>query len=167
MPAKMRSPVQWLRGGSEFFPAILAAIGNARRALALETYIFADDRIGRRTIEALVRAAERGVRVRVLADAFGSVTLPADYFAPLTAAFEKLFSAAAGQLPPPRLRAFRLTGCATVVGAREIFAAALAHSRQIELHSFHRSQNFWQRFKNRWAHFLLARIDPLVALRQT
>jgi cardiolipin synthase len=60
----------------------------------------------------------------------------------------------------------RLTDGATVAGAKEIFAAALTHSRQIELKEFRRSQNFWERFKNRWAHFLLARIDPLVALRQ-
>jgi cardiolipin synthase A/B len=55
---------------------------------------------------------------------------------------------------------------ATVDGAREIFAAALKNSRRVELKEFRRSQNFWQRWKNRWAHFLLARVDPLVALRQ-
>ena len=53
-----------------------------------------------------------------------------------------------------------------VAGAKEIFAAALAHSRRIALKAFRQSQNFWQRWKNRWAHFLLARVDPLVALRQ-
>ena len=60
----------------------------------------------------------------------------------------------------------RLADGATVAGAREIFAAALAESRRIELPAFLRSQNFWRRWKNHWAHFLLARIDPLVALRQ-
>ncbi len=373
MPATMSTPVQWLRGGREFFPAMLAAVANARRTLDLETYIFADDHIGRQMLHALVRAAERGVRVRVLVDAFGSMTLSADFFEPLTdaggevrffnplrfwrfgvrdhrklllcddttvfvgganlsddydgdgvergwldvmlqiadttlttdltAAFEKLFSAAALEhLPPPRLRAFRrvrrepvsatrilsvkpgrgagvfqralqhdlvqaksadfmvpyflpnrrlrkllrkivrrggrvrlilpaqcdvpvaraaglvyyarllrggveiyeyqpqilhaklylvdekvytgssnldirsfklnyelmlrLTDGATVAGAKEIFAAALEKSRRIELPAFRRSQNFWQRWKNRWAHFLLARVDPLIALRQ-
>jgi hypothetical protein len=29
-----------------------------------------------------------------------------------------------------------------------------------------KTQTFWQRWKNHWAHFLLARIDPFVALRQ-
>ena len=60
----------------------------------------------------------------------------------------------------------RFTGPATADGAREIFEAALQNSRPIELKVFRRSQNLWQRWKNRWAHFLLARIDPLVALRQ-
>jgi cardiolipin synthase len=59
----------------------------------------------------------------------------------------------------------RFTDTATVDSAKAIFSDALAHSRRIELKAFRRSQNFWQRWKNRWAHFLLARIDPLVALR--
>jgi cardiolipin synthase len=50
--------------------------------------------------------------------------------------------------------------------AREIFARARKHSRQIELHSWRKAQTFWQRWQNHWAHFLLARIDPFVALRQ-
>ena len=352
---------------------MLAAIAQARRSLELETYIFADDHIGRQFRDALVHAAARGVRVRVLADAFGSLTLPADFFTPLTAAggvvrffnplrfsrfgvrnhrklllgdattafvggsnitddyagdgvvhgwfdlmlriedatlaadlaatFEQTFSAAGlARRPRPRLRAFRqlrreavsttrllavkpgrgtgvfqralqhdltrahtadfivpyflphrrlrkllrkivrrggrvrlilpakcdvplaraagmiyyarllrggveiyeyqpqilhaklyrvdekifvgsanldlrsfklnhelmlrLTDAVAVAGAREIFAAALHHSRRLELEEFRRSQNFWQRWKNRWAHFLLARIDPLIALRQ-
>ena len=50
--------------------------------------------------------------------------------------------------------------------AQEIFERALKHSRSIELHPWRKSQTFWQRWKNHWAHFLLARIDPFVALRQ-
>jgi cardiolipin synthase len=50
--------------------------------------------------------------------------------------------------------------------ARGIFADALKHSRRIEFHRWQKSQTCWQRWINHWAHFLLARIDPLVALRQ-
>jgi cardiolipin synthase len=50
--------------------------------------------------------------------------------------------------------------------AQEIFEETLKHSRQIEFHQWRKSQTFWQRWKNHWAHFLLARIDPFVALRQ-
>jgi cardiolipin synthase len=50
--------------------------------------------------------------------------------------------------------------------AQEIFERALKHSRRIELSSWRQSQTFWQRWKNHWAHFLLARIDPLVSLSQ-
>ncbi len=53
----------------------------------------------------------------------------------------------------------------TVAGAKEIFSETLRHSRRIELKEFRRSQTFWQRWKNYWAHFLVARIDPLLALR--
>ena len=59
----------------------------------------------------------------------------------------------------------RFTDHATVDGAKEIFSELLKNSRRIELKAFRRSQNFWQRWKNHWAHFLVARIDPLVALK--
>jgi cardiolipin synthase len=52
------------------------------------------------------------------------------------------------------------------VEAREIFELALKHSQRIEFHRWRKSQTFWQRWKNHWAHLLLARIDPFVALRQ-
>ena len=54
----------------------------------------------------------------------------------------------------------------TVAGAKEIFRTALKHSRRIEMTAFRQSQSFWQRWKNYWAHFLVARIDPLLGLRQ-
>ena len=60
----------------------------------------------------------------------------------------------------------RFTDHASVAGAKAIFDAALKNCRRIDLDEFRRSQNFWQRWKNRWAHFLIARIDPLVALSQ-
>jgi len=52
------------------------------------------------------------------------------------------------------------------IEAREIYERALKHCRRIELHSWRKTQTFWQRWKNHRAHFLLARIDPFVALRQ-
>ena len=39
---------------------MLATIAQARRSLELETYIFADDHIGRQFRDALVHAAARG-----------------------------------------------------------------------------------------------------------
>lgn len=64
--------VTLLRSGTEFFPALVAAIEQAEREIHLETYIFADDETGRRVAAALSRAARRGVAVRVLIDGFGS-----------------------------------------------------------------------------------------------
>ena len=65
---------------------MLDAIANARDSVRLETYIFSDGPLGRRFVEALLAAARRGVRVFVMVDAFGSWTLPENYFASLTAA---------------------------------------------------------------------------------
>lgn len=64
--------VELLRNGSEFFPALTAAIEAAQREIWLETYIFADDPVGSAIAEALVHAAQRGVVVRVLVDGWGA-----------------------------------------------------------------------------------------------
>ena len=64
--------IDLLRSGGEFFPALAAAIDGARREIWIETYIFADDAIGKAIADALVRAASRGVAVRVLVDGWGA-----------------------------------------------------------------------------------------------
>lgn len=61
-----------LKGGATFFPALVAALDTAEREIWLETYIFADDPAGRAVADALVRAAQRGVAVRVLVDGWGA-----------------------------------------------------------------------------------------------
>ena len=53
-----------LADGDEAYPAMLAAIDGAERSIALQTYIFRNDAAGRRFIDALARAAARGVAVR-------------------------------------------------------------------------------------------------------
>ena len=69
--------VTLLQSGAEFFPSLIAAIDAAGREVWLETYIFAGDETGLRVAGALVRAAERGVAVRVLIDGYGTGELPA------------------------------------------------------------------------------------------
>ncbi len=61
-----------LNSGAEYFPALIAAIGDARQEVHLESYIFEDDTTGRAVASALGDAAKRGVTVRVLVDGFGS-----------------------------------------------------------------------------------------------
>jgi cardiolipin synthase len=58
--------------GIAFFPALLAAIDAARYDIFFETYIWAEDKVGNEVKEALVRAAQRGVKVHVIVDWFGS-----------------------------------------------------------------------------------------------
>lgn len=60
-----------LANGDAAYPAMLAAIENARRSVALATYIFDNDAAGARFAAALERALARGVAVRVLIDAVG------------------------------------------------------------------------------------------------
>jgi len=64
--------VQPLVNGDEAFPAMLAAIEAAQKSISLATYIFDNDPSGKEFVEALGRAAERGVAVRVLIDAAGT-----------------------------------------------------------------------------------------------
>lgn len=70
--------VKLRRGGDELFPAMLAAIVNARHEVWLATYIFNDDPAAMGIANALCDAARRGVQVRVVVDGFGSrVKIPA------------------------------------------------------------------------------------------
>ncbi len=59
-------------GGDEMFPALVRAIDAAQREVGLATYIFYSDACGRAVADAMIRAARRGVRVRVLVDGFGT-----------------------------------------------------------------------------------------------
>lgn len=68
--------IELLCNGTEFFPALIAAIDSAKREIYLETYIFADDRTGRQVALALKSAARRGVTTHLMLDGFGSLSLP-------------------------------------------------------------------------------------------
>jgi cardiolipin synthase A/B len=61
-----------LRNGGEYFPALIAAIDAAQTRAWVETYIFADDKVGQAVADALIRAVSRGVDVRLVIDGFGS-----------------------------------------------------------------------------------------------
>ena len=50
--------------------------------------------------------------------------------------------------------------------AREIINETLHNSRQIVWPEWKRTRTLWSRLKRRWAHFILARVDPFVAHRQ-
>ncbi|MBR9982741.1 MAG: PLDc N-terminal domain-containing protein [Desulfatitalea sp.] len=54
------------------YPRMLRAIENAQKSITLATYIFDNDRAGRRFTEALAAAVARKVQVRVMVDDAGS-----------------------------------------------------------------------------------------------
>ncbi|SNS21200.1 cardiolipin synthase [Noviherbaspirillum humi] len=67
-----RNDIQLLYCGAEFFPALIAAIDEARQEIYLETYIFMLDSTGSRVAQALSGAAARGVSVNVVNDWLGT-----------------------------------------------------------------------------------------------
>ena len=75
-----------LENGEEFFPSLIAAIDAARSSVLLETFILADDEVGKPLADALVAAAHRGVEVALTVDGFGTAELSADYMARLAEA---------------------------------------------------------------------------------
>jgi cardiolipin synthase A/B len=75
--------IRWLHTGTAAFDAIVRAIHEAHRFIRLETYIYRDDAVGRRIRSALIEAAQEGVSVQVLVDAWGSEALDDAFWAPL------------------------------------------------------------------------------------
>jgi cardiolipin synthase len=65
---------------------MLATIDAAQKSVCLEIYTYAADALGQRFREALVRARQRGARVRVLIDAAGSLGLATAFWQTLRAA---------------------------------------------------------------------------------
>jgi cardiolipin synthase len=71
-PTERGNSVRVLRNGDEAYPLMVAAIEAAQHSVVLSSYIFRADTAGRHFIDALVRAARRGVEVRVLIDGIGA-----------------------------------------------------------------------------------------------
>jgi len=71
-----KNSIVLLENGVQYFPALESAIDLATREIYLETYLFENDQTGRRIADALSRAADRGVMVRVLVDGFGGHISP-------------------------------------------------------------------------------------------
>jgi len=61
--------------GSEFYPAMIAAIRNATRSVNMECYIFQPGRVADQFIDALSDRARKGLNVTIVVDAIGSFNL--------------------------------------------------------------------------------------------
>lgn len=85
LPEVASGNYNWLCTGNEVFPAMLQAIEDAKESIRLETYTLKASELAERFRDALANAAARGVSVKVLLDAFGSMTLPAGYLEPVIA----------------------------------------------------------------------------------
>jgi cardiolipin synthase len=71
-----------LIAGKQRLDALLGLIDGAKHSLRLLYYIYTDDETGRTVREAMTRAIERGVKVSLIVDGFGSSAGP-DFFVPL------------------------------------------------------------------------------------
>jgi cardiolipin synthase len=72
--------------GPATYASMLEAIAAATSSIHLETYILADDEVGRRFADALTERSAAGVDVRIIYDSFGSRGTDAEYFERLKAA---------------------------------------------------------------------------------
>lgn len=72
-----------LPGGLERFDALIGLIEAADESIRVLFYMFTEDEAGLLVLQALTRAAARGVQVRLLLDEFGSGAIRPAFLAPL------------------------------------------------------------------------------------
>jgi cardiolipin synthase len=85
--AAMDSADRWIGGnciallenGEEFFPRVFDAIRQAKREVIIETFILFEDKVGLELHAAMRAAAQRGVKIDVLVDGFGSPDLSREF----------------------------------------------------------------------------------------
>ncbi|MGQ0590099.1 MAG: phospholipase D-like domain-containing protein [Sphingosinicella sp.] len=73
-----------LSDGPERLAGLIALIDGARESLRILYYIWLNDETGRQVRDALVAAAERGVKVSMLLDGFGASAATPAFFKPLS-----------------------------------------------------------------------------------
>lgn len=71
--------MQVFTSGSEVYQAMLDEIRHAKRNVFFETFIWKCDEVGRLFKDALVEAANRGVHVFIIWDAFGNLNVPPNF----------------------------------------------------------------------------------------
>jgi len=75
-----------LENGEAFFPRVFGAIQRAERTVLIETFILFEDDVGNALHRELLAAAQRGVRVEVMVDGYGSAELSDKFVNSLTSA---------------------------------------------------------------------------------
>ena len=82
--------IELLENGEEFFPRVFEAIRQARREVVIETFILFEDKVGTQLHAAMRAAAQRGVKVDLMIDGFGSPDLSPEFISGLTSAGVKV-----------------------------------------------------------------------------
>ena len=119
--------VRLLKGGTEYFSALVADFDRARVEILFETYIFEFTGAAIEVAEAIERAGGRGLTVRVVVDGIGTGEIPATWQARWNAAGVawRVFNPARGWrlLLPARWRRLHRKLC--VVDARICFCGGI------------------------------------------
>ena len=89
-PVEDGGAIAMLNNGDEFVPALLDAVGRARRTINFAVYIWSEGEFSDRLIAALEKKQREGVSVRILLDGFGSIKVPDKDFEALEAAGGKV-----------------------------------------------------------------------------
>jgi len=123
--------LELLEGGQQYFPALIRAMDAATSWVQFETYIFDVHGAAGELAQALINAAQRGIKVQVLVDGIGSQPLPAEWqqkmrdagvqwlvYSPLAAGLGGL-----GLLMPHRWRRLHRKLC--VVDERTVFCGGI------------------------------------------
>jgi len=79
-----------LINGEEFFPCLFNAINEAQTEVIIETFILAEDSVGKELQQTLIKAAKRGLRVEITVDDYGTWDLSHDFVKGMTSAGVKL-----------------------------------------------------------------------------
>lgn len=78
--------IRLLENGEQFFPQVFGAIQRAKQFIMLETFILFEDEVGNALHRELLAAAQRGIRVEVMVDGYGSPALSSSFMNSLTGA---------------------------------------------------------------------------------
>ena len=78
-PILGRNAVDVLLNGEEIFPAMIDAIRGARKTITYAQYYFEDGPVARDMVEALAERCRAGIGASILLDAFGTLSMPAEY----------------------------------------------------------------------------------------
>jgi cardiolipin synthase len=79
-PLLLGNKVTLLQDGAATYPAMFAAIRNAKDHINLETFIFEDDEVGHQFADLLLEQQGRGVQVNIIYDSVGAISTPKAFF---------------------------------------------------------------------------------------
>ncbi|MDP1542780.1 MAG: cardiolipin synthase ClsB [Polycyclovorans sp.] len=74
-----------LENGEQYYSAVLNAIESSQSEVLIETFILFSDEVGHALRAALIRAAQRGVKVVITVDGYGSPDLTPEFVGAMTA----------------------------------------------------------------------------------